>query len=110
VGEREIKHPVQLVAGMKRYPVEVELRGIMGEAVDLKESQEGMRNIEIHYAPRSVFNSGLLSKSHDHAHTVKNRSSCSSNASCPREYKIEVKEPCVSLNCSYPRNKCSRIA
>jgi hypothetical protein len=38
VGEREIKHPVQLVAGIKRCPVVVELRGIMGEVVDLKES------------------------------------------------------------------------
>jgi len=65
----------------------------MGEVISLKESQRGMRHIGIHYAPRSLLNSGLLLKSHDHAHTVKNRSSCNSNASCPRDSKIEVKEP-----------------
>lgn len=48
------------------------------------------------HAPRSIQKLKSLSRSHVHAQTVKNRSSCSSSACCPNEDKIEEREPWVN--------------
>lgn len=68
----------------------------------MMDGEAGLRGIRLRpcsgdmRAPRSMPMLKSLSRSHVHAQTVKNRSSCNSKACCPNEDNIEEKEPWVN--------------
>lgn len=57
-----------------------------------------LRTNRMQDTPKCWPNSRPFSISQDQAHTVKNLSSCSSNACCPSVDRIDVNEPCVSCD------------